>query len=243
MLTRVEIDTPAATDAFLGDVKASLAAWRRAPLLPIVSAALIAVYELTMTPHPGSLLVLFGFAVGLVSIGWVGTQLVWYRRTFEGQAGMRLGELVQVTARFIAPYLLLLLIAAVPGFAVLLLVGIRAHTLAFSTPTGRAGELAYIALVQAVGTFVVPAVAFSTRKLTKAIPTGLAMLVRNWPKDWAYALVPGLIDVLVAGIYWWLPVWARPVLEVVSILVALVLAGAIARFYLRHAPTAINPRD
>jgi hypothetical protein len=239
----VAIDTSATTDGFLGDVKASLAAWRRAPLLPIVAAALIAAYELTLTPHPSSLLFALGFGVGIFSVGWIGTQLVWYRRIFEGQAGMKLGELVQVTSRFIVPYFLLIFIAAVPGLAVLLVVGIRTHTLAFSTPTGRAGVLAYIAFFQVIGTFVVPAVAFSTRKVTKAIPTGLAMLARGWRRNWAYAAVPGLADALVAGIYWWVPAWTRPVVEVVSTLVLLAFAGAIARYYLRHALTPLNPPE
>jgi hypothetical protein len=240
--SRVAIDNLATTDGFPRDVKASLAAWPRAPLLPIVAAALIAAYELTRTPHPSSLLTFLGLAVGIVSIGWIGTQLVWYRRIFEGQGGMSLKDLVQVTVRFIVPYLLPIIIASVPGAAVLLLVGIETHSLAFvSTPSGRAALLAFIALVQVVGTFVVPAVAFSTRKVTKAIPSGLVMLLRNWPRDWAYALVPGLIDALVAGIYWLVPLWARPVLEVVSTLVALVLSGAIARYYLRHAVAPLNP--
>jgi hypothetical protein len=242
MLTRVDTDTPAATNGFLADVKASLAAWRRAPLLPIAAAVLIAVYELTQTPHPSSLVVFVGFAVGLFSIGWIGTQLVWYRRIFEDQVGMSLDDLVQVTLRFIIPYLLLSIVASVPAAAFLLLVGIETHSLAFvSTPSGRASLLAYVALLQAVGTFVLPAVAFSTRKVTKAIPTGLAMLVRTWPNNWPYAAVPGLIDALVAGIYWLVPLWARPVLEVVSTLVLLALAGAIARYYLRHAVTPLTP--
>jgi hypothetical protein len=190
------------------------------------------------------LLVFAGFAVGLVSIGWIGTQLVWYRRIFAGQGGMSVEDLVQVTFRFIVPYLLLSVIASLPGAAFLLLTGIKTHSLAFiSTPSGRAALLAYVALLQAVGTFVFPAVAFSTRKVTKAIPAGLAMLVRTWPQNWPYAVVPGLIDALVAGIYWWLPLWARPVLEVVSTLVLLALAGAIARYYLRHASTPLNPPE
>jgi hypothetical protein len=137
---------------------------------------------------------------------------------------------------------LLIIIASVPAAAFLLLVGIETHSLAFvSTPSGRAALLAYVALLQAVGTFVVPAVAFSTRKVTKAIPTGVAMLVRTWPNNWPYAVVPGLIAAFVAGTYWLVPLWARPVLEVVSTLVLLVLAGAIARYYLRHASTALTP--
>jgi hypothetical protein len=84
-------------------------------------------------------------------------------------------------------------------------------------------------------------VAFSTRKVTKAIPTGLAMLVRGWPRNWVYAAVPGLADAIYAGIYWWVPAWTRLVVEVVSTLVLLAFAGAIARYYLRHALTPLNP--
>jgi hypothetical protein len=209
-----------------------------------VAVALIAAYELTtLTPHPSSFLSILGVALSLVSAGWTGTQLVWYRRIFDGQAGMKLGELVLITSRFIAPYFLLLLIAALPGFAIVLVVGIRTHTLAFATPTGRVGVLAYLALVQVIGTFVVPAVAFTTRKVTNAIPTGLAMLARGWPRNWLYAAVPGLADALVAGIYWWVPAWTRLVVEVVSTLVLLAFAGAIARYYLRHAVTPRNPSE
>src|SRR5260370_5500652 len=155
------IDTPAVTSGFLDDVKASLAAWRKAPGLPIVAAGLIVTSGLTASPHGNGAVLLALFVVGIISIGWIGTQLVWYRRAFAG-AAMGIDELIQVTLRFVPRYFWLLCIAFLPLGAVIAVIAIKSHTPAvLQSPGGRLGLLAYISIVESIGTFVVPGLAFS----------------------------------------------------------------------------------
>jgi hypothetical protein len=50
---------------------------------------------------------------------------------------------------------------------------------------------------------------------------------------WMYVAVPGVVGAALGGVYWWVPTPGRPVLEIFILLISLVFAGAIARYYLR----------
>jgi len=187
------------SDRFVDDVKSSLAAWRQAPLLPIV-AALLVVIEL---PSYGLWTIAVVLPVGFFAIGWLGTQLIWYQRAFDGESSNP-RELISLTWSFVARYFWLVCLASIPALVVFTALAITrlltADTL--GSPGGRIGVFAYIGVVGIVGTFVVPALAFSTRRVTKAIPLGLRMIAQGWPDNWKYVVVPGVVTAALGGVYW-----------------------------------------
>jgi hypothetical protein len=223
--------TSTVADPFRDDLLASLFAWRKVPALPILTLVLAAGSAVTVPPHDNFGIFLAGLLLGLFSLGWFGTQFIWYRRAFDGQPA-NLGELFPLTWSFIARYLRLYLLALTP-LLVLVLVGIRWHPFTFESPGWRMGVLLYILVCNVAATFVNPILAFSTRKVSQAVPIGLYMIAHGWPRNWKYVLVPGVAAAALGGSYWLAPLPIRQVPEILIALVSLVFAGAIARFYLR----------
>src|SRR5207247_4816276 len=96
-----------------------------------------------------------------------------------------------------------------------------------------------IALADVLATFVVPALAFSVRRVREAIPLGLRTLRSEWPACAWYAIAPPILalvlsyDLLrrVMG-----ETAARGITLAIGSLVALMLKGAVALFYLRRHP-------
>ena len=227
------IETPATTtDAFIDDIRASLFAWRDVPLLPIVTAVLGAVTVVTIPPHDSFPVFVLGLAFGFFSFGWFGTQFIWYKQAFDRQP-IRPGELFPLTWSFIARYVRLYFVALIPLF-ILVFVAIRWRAFGFASPAWRIGVLVYVLVFEIAGTFINPTLAFSTRKVTRAVPLGLRMLLRGWPGNWKYVVVPGAAVGALGGVYWFVPYLVRPELEVLIELISLVFAGAIARYYLRN---------
>jgi hypothetical protein len=228
----VAIETPAVTDRFLEDVKASLGAWRKVLLLPVVTFLLAAGSAFTVPSRGNFAILLVGLLLGFFSFGWLGTQFICYRRAFDGEP-THLGELLPLTWTFIARYFRLYFLALLP-LVVLVFVAILWHTYSAESPGWRIGVLAYILAFDVAGTFINPTLAYSTRKVTKAVPMGLQMLAQGWPGNWKYAVVPGVAQAAFGGAYWLLPAPGRPVLEVLIYLISLMFAGAIAQYYLRN---------
>jgi len=221
------------SDRFVDDVKSSVNAWRQAPLLPIV-AALFVVIEL---PSYGLWTIAVALPIGFFGFGWLGTQLIWYQRAFNGESSNP-RELISLTWSFVARYFWLVCLAWVPALAVFIALAIAKLLTADSlrSPGGRIGVFAYIGVVLMVGTFMVPALAFSTRRVTKAIPLGLRMIAQGWPGNWKYVLVPGVGAAVLGSVYWLVPSLGRPALDILITLISLVFAGTIARYYLRTKP-------
>ena len=233
------IETPPTTDAFLDDIRASLAAWRKVPLLPIATTVLAVIYALTAPPQESFPILLVGLSIGFLSFGWLGTQFVWYRAAFDGRP-IRPGQLLPLTWSFIARYFWLYFLALIPLF-VLVAVAIHWRTWEATSPGWRIGALAYVLVLAIVLTFINPTLAFTTRRVTKAIPSGLRVLVLGWPRNWKYVVVPGVVAAALGGVYWLVPSPERPVLEIFTYLIYLVFAGTIARYYLR-TPLAPSER-
>lgn len=235
----VAIETPTTTDAFLDDIRASLAAWRKVPLLPIVTTVLAVIYAVTVPSNGIFPIFVVSLLISVFSIGWLGTQFIWYRRAFDGQP-IHSRELIPLTWSFIARYFWLYFLALIP-LGVLVAVAIHWRTWGSTSPGWRIGVLVYVLVLSIVLTFINPTLAFTTRKVTKAIPSGLRMLVQNWPRNWMYVVVPGVVAAALGGAYWLVPTPGRPVLEIFILLISLLFAGAIARYYLR-TPLAASER-
>jgi len=233
----VATETSSSTDSFVDDVRASFAAWRIAPGLPIVVVVLTVVSSLTATPGRNALILVAGLAVAILNLGWLGTQLVWYQRVFDRRR-MDPRELVALTWKFVARYLALVCIpAALVGIA-LVPIAIRMHSFPdLKSAGGRAGLLALIAVLVILSTFIFPALAYTTRRVTKAIPIGFAMLIDGWPRNALYLLVPSATAAALGAIGWLFPSTAQAALGILGALIYLAYAGAIARYYLRHIPS------
>jgi hypothetical protein len=233
-------ETYSAIDSFPDELRASLAAWRTAPVLPIGGVAVVILSELV----PRGAYLPFGFAIGLFSFGWLGTQLVWYRQVFEEQP-VRLGQLIPLTWSFIARYFWLLMLTVIPPIIVAVPFAaarsIKADSL--NSLGVRTAIVVYLAVVVALGTFMFPALAFSTRKVREAVPTGLRMIGGGWPANWMYVVLPGLAAAALAWVGWRAPFLTQWVLGPSGALIALAFAGAIARYYLRHALSTLNPPE
>jgi len=221
------------TDVFLDDIGASAGAWRKVPLLPVVTIGLAAGTVATIPANGNFAVLLGGFAIGLFYIGWFGTQFIWYQRAFEGQP-IRAVELWSLTWGFIARYVRLYFLWLIPVL-VLVLVAVRWSAFGVGSLGWRIGVLGYILAIDIANTFITPTLAFSTRKVTKAVPIGFRMLASGWPEDWKYAVIPGVAAAAFGGLYWLAPSPGRPALEILAALTSLLFAGAIARYYLRHA--------
>jgi hypothetical protein len=232
----VAIETP--VGAFVDDIGAALAAWRKAPLVPIVTTLLSASTVVTIPPHDNFPSFLVGLSIGFFSLGWFGTQFIWYQRTFDGQP-FHPRELFPLTWSFIARYVRLYFLALIPLF-VLVFVAIRWRTFGFTSPGWRIGVLVYLVAFDVACTFINPSLAFYTRKLREAVPIGLRMAAQGWPGNWQYLVVPGAAQAVLGGLYWLVPSPVGPMPEILITLTSLVFAGAIARYYLRTPSARSN---
>jgi len=129
----VAAETPAITDRFLEDVKASFGAWRKVIPLPIVTLLLAAGAAVTVPSRGNFAIFLVGLLLGFFSFGWLGTQFIYYRRAFDGEP-THPEELLALTWTFIARYVRLYFLALIPLF-VLALIGIRLETAKDSPPS------------------------------------------------------------------------------------------------------------
>jgi hypothetical protein len=189
-----------------------------------------------------SLVVLFGFAtprvegigglvavaLGLLGLGWQGTERLWYRRVFDG-TGISVAELWLATSRYFPRFLALGLIFG------LLVIGVAALDLV----AGRI--LPSMLLLHVIGgivsvllTFVLPALAFTTRRVRDGLRIGLTILKEDWPRCRWYALFPAIagfaasrlsvLETAVPGLVW----------SLLASLVIVAFDGAVVGYYLRR---------
>lgn len=224
-------DPPAREPGFLDDVGAAWRVWLAHPLLPLITAVLWLPSLL-----PGALGVL-ALPFGLFLLGWNGTQRIWYLRAFRGRS-IDASEGWRFTWRFFGRHLVAALAIALPIMLVFMLPVIvgQADRLgdARTLPASIAIAAAVATLVlDVVLTFVMPALAFTTRRVTDAMGIGTRMLRAEWPRDAAYALVPplALLSVSQATNAGW-----GPFAGLASLLIGLLMKGAIAAYYLRRHP-------
>ena len=226
-----------------GDLRTSVRAWSVAPLLPVISVALLLVHRL-----PGALSWL-GLPALLFQVGWFGAERIWYLRIYRGQP-ISAGELLRFTQSFFWRFLRLGLLACVVSLPIPWLVfmvvffmelGDRSQELISLQPVFVSMPIMAL-LIGIALTFVTQALAFSTTRVREALGLGLRMLREHWPRSAGYALIPPLALVLMPR----LPYPLSPTLITqTSVLVAAILLnlsfkGATAAFYLRRVEVGNN---
>lgn len=227
--------TPATWAEFKGDLRASLKAWGAAPLLPLISVALL------MTSYLPDAWWWLALPALLVSVGWFGSERVWYLRIYR-HAAISPRELWRMTRAFFWRFLRLGLLAAIVWSPVLILAfrqgadDPESAEKAFSTPAVWVTSALLTLVIDFVLTFVTPALAFSTRRVREALRLGLRMLRDNWPGTAWYALVPPLAVVMMLRVTGpsSLSVAGRIAVSAGSTLLYVSFKGATAAFYLRR---------
>lgn len=228
--------TQAVEPSFGDDLRLALAAWRRFPWLPAVTVGLAAIGQL---PEEPAFLALV-FVPLIVTVGWVGTERICYLRAFRGKQ-IRVGELWRLTRAYLGRYSVLGMVAATPLIA--LLIGVSIADVLTESPSERwlggflVAMYGVFALVDFALTFVTPALAFSTRKVRRALAIGLGMIRSEWPSSAWYVLVPPLAAVVVAQILTRtsdVAIGVQLVISAIATLLNLWFKGATAAFYLRR---------
>ncbi|MDQ4125144.1 MAG: hypothetical protein M3134_06040 [Actinomycetota bacterium] len=226
---------PATWAEFKGDLRASLRAWRVAPLLPLTSVALT---SMTYIPEHWWWV---GLPALLFAFGWPGTERIWYLRIFRDEA-ISFRELWRMTWAFVARFVRLGLIAAV-AWSPVLVVAVRSFAddpenadFALETPGLWVGTIAATVVIDFALTFVTPALAFTTRSVRDALRIGFRMLRDHWPRTAWYAAIPPLAVVLMLRVTessaFGLP--GALALTAAGTLLNVWFKGATAAFYLRR---------
>lgn len=241
------LDHPGAT--FRADLVRSARAWVSAPALVVLTLGLWLGYagidQIVTSPGAREGVRFLTLPIGLFWAGFTGTQRIWYLRLFRGKS-LRPGELLPITYAFIGRMVVLGLVTfGVLGVALIGVAGItmaREASRGVGTPHLPAfflGAVAVCVLVLDIAlTFVVPALAFSTRSVRDALGRGLSMIRDTWPSSAWYVLTPGLT---LSALGFALPrsavgPWGRELIGMVGALLALLFKGAVVAFYLRHHP-------
>lgn len=226
---------PATWAEFKNDLSASFKSWRVAPLLPLTSVSLLLT---SYIPNPWWWL---GLPAFLFSVGWVGSERIWYLRIYRNE-GIAPRELWRMTWAFFWRFVRLGLLTAIVWSPVLFLAfrniandPENAET-AFSTPTVWIPFAILTVVTDFALTFVTPALAFSTRRVPEAVRLGFRMLRDHWPRTAWYALVPPLAVVIMFRVAepTALSLWGRVAVSAGSTLLNLWFKGATAAFYLRR---------
>jgi hypothetical protein len=218
--------------SFATDLGVAIRVWARHPFLPLLSLGVWAGPSLLPSKPPWDVISVVPY---ILLVGYPGTEREWYRRAFAGRA-FRPRELVSSVAHHFGPFLRLAAMVLLPFallFALPPAIGLRIW---IDRTAFFVGMFVFFLFVDLALTFVVPALTFTTRKVSDAARIGFAMIRDDWPRSGWYALTPPLALLLLVRA----PLLSREigsavrwVLPVVATLLALAFKGAIARHYLR----------
>ena len=226
---------------FAGDLKVAGLAWVRAPALPIVTMVIAGLIGLGIQASNGGLKFIAEI-LAFLSLGFYGTQRIWYLRLFRGQP-LKMGEVLPLTWKFLGRFLTLGFLTGLP-----LLLFYFVYVNAWVVSAARRGAVLHkplvwyvLPLALTIGidfllTFVTPALAYSTRSAVEALHFGLRMIRTTWPSAVFYVFFPPLaLQLLVFQ-----PervIGSRAVYvsaAAIAALINLLFKGAVAAFYLRY---------
>ncbi|MBV8983088.1 MAG: hypothetical protein JO248_01415 [Acidimicrobiia bacterium] len=212
---------------FGDDIAASLAVWKTAPALPLITAALAILFDLPDVVDPAATLI--SLPAILLLTGFAGTQRIWYLRVFRGRTLAR--DLVwPMTLAFMGRFIVLGFLVGIPFalFVVPLLLsvsGVGSRALV-TVPLVLVGDF--------IGTFITAALAFSTKHVFEAVSIGWQTLWSGWPATAPYAVVAPLVVIALGQTLGRTAGGAASVaVELVGTLLALLCKGATTAYYLR----------
>jgi hypothetical protein len=203
-------------DGFIRDVTWSIGALGKHPLLLVLA---VGFWLLTVLDVQGAAGLPYIGAL-FVAIAFEGTARVWFVRASRGST-LSQREVVTFTLKFFGRFLLLALL----GLVVLVPLTVVFVGLGLESRVARA---AAGIPVDAALTFVLPALACSTRRVTIALKDGLSSLVRWWPSCWPYVFAPAVICAIPALI---------PNASLSGCVIGglhIVMVGAVMTFFLRR---------
>ena len=227
---------------YYADLKRSADAIRCAPGLLVVSLLLIGASEAPLKVTSAGVAGLVWLAAVTIDTGFIGTQRVWFLRILRGGQVLRPREIVFLTRSFLGRFIVLGLLCSIPILGVVIFIAVAvpsSHGRAGHIPVGvTIASLGYALLLDAAATFVVPALALSTRSVRVAIREGLRMIGAGWPASAWYVCAPGLTLTVFSAAFNKnvIGAWPSLALAVVGGAVALWFKGAIVSYYLRVAP-------
>lgn len=231
---------------YWSDLKWSARTLAASPWLVVLSVALVAMLDVGYRDvRPVALTRFLTFVAEVFEVGFVGTQRVWFLRKERG-GGVEPREVWSLSWRFFGRFLCLGLLFAVAFAIVLVPTAIATFppggtTTTTSVPGGFTASLVGTTFVlDVVLTFVVPALALSTRSVRSAFRIGWRITASLWPTNLWYLFAPGITLLALAG--------ALPrslvsngvaiVLGLIGALLGLWFKGANAAFYIRAMPPA-----
>jgi hypothetical protein len=212
------------------DLQAALVAWLKTPLLPVFSVGIaMASSGLGLRGIGGWL----GIFLGLLGIGWLGTERLWYQRVFEG-TGVSVAELWLATWRYFPRFFVLALLLVVPLIPTMVWARIAGGV----TSPIRLVASVTAAILSVLVVFVLPALAFTTTRVREGLRIGIRILREDWSRCRWYALFPALaavaaerlsvLETAVPGTVW----------TVLSAVALVAFDGAVVRYYLRRERSA-----
>jgi hypothetical protein len=219
---------------FAADVAWSAQACLAAPL---VTFLWLAGSLLPLLNHRGALSLLL-LPLGLFFLGFHGTVRLSFALHRVARPGLSPDEIWAATWRYLGRFLCLSLGAGVilGPFAGLALGLSHHHRLTYLLAIAP-----LLVVVDAVATFVPPALALSTHRVTEALATGWGVL-RNGLRDhrWHVFAPPLALQIVAAGNFRNLPPGAQAAVLLPAGILGLLVRGAITAAYLRAMPVSIS---
>lgn len=175
---------------FVGDMRGALTTMGRAPALLAITLAL-ALVSVLRGP-----LAIVGIVTSFFSVGWAGTQQLWAAR-------LEMGDLPEpaiwpTTWRYFGRFFVLGLFY-IPVFFVVTFFALsrrgaldHSHRHTSITGGGRVVLAVVVIALEVMLTFVFPALALTTRRVSEAWNVGWRLLRENWRRDIWYAVAPAV---------------------------------------------------
>jgi hypothetical protein len=221
---------------FGSDVRAAATAVLAAPSLLVTTLAVgvvPAVLDAAGRHRSLAFLETIGTIIGLLTIGFYGTQRVWLLRLYRGQA-LAAPEVWALTRGYFRRFAALGIRVFWP--VAILMIAVVLVTRNLAALLIAIAVMSYV--LDTLLTFVVPELTFTTASSKQAWRSGRQTLKDTWPQSRWYVLAPGLAVLAVANVFGGRnrSVWEAAVVALVASAMSLVFRGAILNYYLRLRP-------
>lgn len=229
---------------FVDDVRRAVEVCRATPTLPALTTLLAVAVAYSGSSAPAHTAISL---VGLLFIGWVGSERLWFLHAYDGRS-LSVRSALRVSLDYwprVMRLTLLLSVVTVPLGIPILVAAFHAAEASGARPTHvhlPVWALIYSAgislLIDFILTFVTPALIYTNRSARSALRIGVRLLRQTWPHAAPYVLIPPLALVILSRLTGDQVGWLGGGVIVMSYLLNLVAKGATASFYLRHVRAA-----